>query len=72
METHQYAISMMADMKATRRRWEEAEHRTKGGDEPAASLKNHRRFRPVFSRMNSLDAMGGTGIRMCEQEKSSR
>ncbi|QQM77894.1 hypothetical protein JH254_21405 (plasmid) [Aeromonas caviae] len=42
------AMSMMADMQATRRRWEELNTERKEAMSHAASLKNHRRFRPVF------------------------
>lgn len=42
------AMSMMTDMQATRRRWEELNTERKDAMSHAASLKNHRRFRPVF------------------------
>ncbi|WP_454770839.1 hypothetical protein [Escherichia coli] len=40
--------TMMADMQATRRRWEELNTERKEAMSHVASLKNHRRFRPFF------------------------
>ncbi len=59
-------MSMMADMQATQTLGR-AEHRTKGSDVHAASLKNHRRF-VQFSVYP--DAVGGTGT-TGEQENQS-
>ncbi len=50
-------MSMMADMQATRRRWEELNTERKEAMSHAASLKKSSPFFPY-----SPDAMGGTGI----------
>ncbi len=54
------AASMMADMQATRRRWEELNTERKEAMSQCCQPEKSPPFRPVFPVFP--DAMGGTGI----------